>query len=92
MKSYLISALMLLISSQVLAQGKTLHDANCLQCHASLTGNKPNSLYSRTDHKIKTFAALVKQVSGCAVAADANWSETQREDVVNYLSETFYHF
>jgi mono/diheme cytochrome c family protein len=92
MKSYLISALILMTSSQVLAQGKTLHDANCLQCHASITGGKANSIYSRADHKIKTLAALEKQVSNCAVAADANWSETQREAVVNYLSETFYHF
>jgi len=92
MKVYVISAIVLIMSPQIWAQGKTLHDANCLQCHASITGDKPNSLYSRADHKIQTFAALEKQVKSCAVAADANWSDEQRKTVVNYLSETFYRF
>jgi mono/diheme cytochrome c family protein len=92
MKSFLICALVLMLSPQIWAQGKTLHDASCLQCHTSITGGKPNSLYSRSDHKVKSIASLEKQVKGCAVAADANWSTVQREAVVNYLSETFYHF
>lgn len=92
MKIYMICAMMLLMSPQIWAQGKTLHDTTCLQCHASLTGDNPNSLYSRADRKVTTFAALQKRVKACAVAADANWSDAQRKEVVNYLSETFYHF
>ena len=81
-----------MVSTAVMAQGKDLHDTSCLQCHASLTGGKPNSMYTRPDHKISSLSALKKQVQGCAVAADANWSDEQREAVVSYLAKTFYHF
>lgn len=75
-----------------MAQGKDLHDAVCLQCHASLTGGKPTSLYTRADRKVKTLASLQQRVKGCAIAADANWSDAERKSVVNYLSTTFYGF
>lgn len=83
---------LLALSPMVMAQGKNLHDAACLQCHASLTGGKPTSLYTRNDRKVKTLASLQKQVKGCAIAADANWSDAERESVVQYLSQTFYRF
>jgi len=83
----------LMISTPVMAiDGKSLHDTACLQCHASLTADKPNSLYTRSDRKVKNFLALQKRVKGCAVAADAKWTEQQREAVVRYLAATFYHF
>lgn len=88
----LVAFCALFFSPVVMAQGKALHDVACLQCHASLTGGKPNSLYTRSDHKIKTLSGLKKQVKGCALAADANWTEQQHKDVVNYLATTFYHF
>jgi mono/diheme cytochrome c family protein len=75
-----------------MAQGKDLHEALCLQCHASLTGGKPTSLYTRADRKVTTLAGLEKRVKGCAIAADANWSDAERESVVKYLSTTFYSF
>lgn len=80
------------LSPQVMAQGKDLHEASCLQCHASLTGGKPTSLYTRADRKVKTLASLQQRVKGCAIAADANWSDAERESVVQYLRTTFYGF
>jgi len=91
-KVVLLSCLFVLISPLVLAQGQALHDESCLQCHASISGGDANSLYTRTNHKVTTFPALQKRVKGCAVAADANWSNEQRAMVVKYLSETFYKF
>ncbi|MDH5357916.1 MAG: hypothetical protein OEY48_03245 [Gammaproteobacteria bacterium] len=90
-KAVLISVL-LVVSTAVFAQGKDLHDASCLQCHASLTAGKPDSLYTRPDRKISSLSALKKQVQGCSVAADTNWTNAQHEAVVNYLAKTFYHF
>ena len=88
-----VSVFSLMASTSVMAiDGKVLHDAACLQCHASLTADQPNSLYTRSDRKVESFVALQKRVKGCAVAADAKWSEQQRETVVHYLSTTFYHF
>ena len=82
----------LVLSPMVMAKGKDLHDAACLQCHASLTGGQPNSFYTRSDRKITTLAGLQRQVKGCAIAADADWSDAERESVVDYLSKTFYGF
>jgi mono/diheme cytochrome c family protein len=76
----------------VSAQGKALHDAACLQCHASLTAGKPAHLYERLDRKVTTLAGLTKRVNYCAVAADVDWNKEQREAVVGYLNEQFYKF
>ncbi|KKM66666.1 hypothetical protein LCGC14_1478940 [marine sediment metagenome] len=91
-KRVLLLVGLLALSPMVMAQGKRLHDAACLQCHASLTGGKPANLYTRNDRKVKTLASLQKQVKGCAIVADANWTDAERESVVQYLSQTFYRF
>lgn len=88
-----IYLILLLISMPVVAvDGKALHDAVCIQCHASLTNDHANSFYQTVDRKVKTFSALQKQVKGCAMAADANWTDQQRAAVVRYLSDNYYHF
>lgn len=76
----------------VSAQGKALHDAACLQCHASLSGGNAYQLYQRSDRKVKTLEGLTKRVKSCALAADVSWNEAQREAVVRYLSDNFYRF
>jgi mono/diheme cytochrome c family protein len=73
-------------------QGRQLHDGACIQCHASLTGGKPNSLYTRGDKMVRNKAALNKQVDNCAIAAGVSWNSTQKAAVVNYLSKQFYKF
>lgn len=83
---------LLVLSPVVMAQGKDLHDAACLECHASLTAGKPTALYTRIDRKVTTLAGLQQRVKGCAIAADANWTDAERDSVVTYLKTTFYHF
>lgn len=82
----------LVISSASLADGKALHDAACLQCHASLGGGDAFKLYQRSDRKVKTLAGLEKRVAYCMTAADVSWDKTQQQMVVEYLREQFYHF
>jgi mono/diheme cytochrome c family protein len=82
----------LLLSAAVSAQGQALHDAACLQCHASLSNGNPYQLYQRQDRKVKTLDGLRKRVKNCAVAADVSWTNEQREAVVTYLRENFYQF
>jgi hypothetical protein len=91
-RSTLLVAALLVLSPLVMAQAKGLHDASCLQCHASLTGGKPTTLYTRADRKVKSLASLQQRVKGCAIAADANWSDSERTLVVNFLSAAYYHF
>jgi mono/diheme cytochrome c family protein len=88
----LYGGMLFLMSPLIYAQGKVLHDSSCLECHASLTGGQPNHLYIRSDRKVTTVEALEKRVIGCSAAADANWSPAQRQQVVEYLAETFYQF
>ncbi|MDT8310753.1 MAG: hypothetical protein RQ732_04840 [Methylophaga sp.] len=80
------------VSPMLLADGRALHDANCMQCHASLTGGDGNTLYSRSDRKVKTLAGLEKRVANCAIAADANWTPVQQQQVIDYLNSRFYRF
>lgn len=87
-----IAGLLLSVSSLLLADGRALHDANCMQCHASLTGGDGNTLYSRSDRKVKTLAGLEKRVANCAIAADANWTPAQQQQVIDYLNSRFYRF
>ncbi|MCX4188549.1 hypothetical protein [Methylophaga sp. OBS4] len=82
----------LLLSVAVSAQGQALHDAACLQCHASLSNGNPYQLYQRQDRKVKTLEGLRKRVKNCAVAADVSWTNEQREAVVTYLRKNFYRF
>lgn len=82
----------LVFSSAAMAQGQALHDAACLQCHASLGGGNPNQLYQRADRKVKSLAELEKRVAFCMKAADVSWNKTQQQAVVQYLRSEFYRF
>lgn len=83
---------LLSVSTVSLADGRALHDASCLQCHASLTGGDGNTLYSRSDRKVTSLAGLEKRVANCAIAADANWTPAQQQQVIDYLNSRFYRF
>ncbi len=82
----------LLVSAVSLAQGRALHDAACLQCHASLAGGNPHQLYQRSDRKVKSLDGLRKRVENCMLAADVSWNKTQQAAVVQYLQDNFYRF
>jgi mono/diheme cytochrome c family protein len=75
-----------------MAQGQALHDAACLQCHASLGGGNPNQLYQRADRQVKSLSELEKRVAFCMKAADVNWNKAQQQAVVEYLRDAFYRF
>ena len=68
-----------------ITRGKQLHNQSCLACHNP-------SVYTRPNHKIRSLAALHRQVAGCRQAAGARWSPAERADVIDYLNQTFYHF
>lgn len=89
---YLMAIILLSVSATALAQGKQLHDVNCMQCHASLTSGQPNSLYTRDERGIKSLDGLNKRVTNCAIAADVNWTPAQQQQVVDYLNSQFYKF
>lgn len=67
------------------ANGKKLHDANCTSCHN-------DSVYKRTDHKMKSLAGLTEQIKNCEHMTDLKLGKNQENDLVKYLNETYYKF
>jgi cytochrome c553 len=65
------------------AQGKKLHDANCVRCHST-------SVYTRPDRRIKSLAALNEQVGACLHAAQVELTQDEQRSIVKYLNEQFY--
>lgn len=88
----LLLLMSVVFSSVAMAQGQALHDAACLQCHASLGNGNPYQLYQRADRKVKTLAELEKRVTFCMKAADVSWNKAQQQAVVEYLRAQFYRF
>jgi mono/diheme cytochrome c family protein len=67
------------------AEGKKLHDANCTTCHST-------SVYTRPDRKVKSLAALNKQVTSCTHMAQVTLTQDEQKSVVEYLNQQFYKF
>ena len=66
-------------------EGKRLHEASCTGCHDT-------SVYSRTDHKVRSLDALKAQVVNCTHMAEKDFSDKERQDIVKYLNDRFYRF
>lgn len=67
------------------AQGKRLHDANCMGCHDT-------SVYTRKDRRIQSADDLHKQLNDCGHAANIKLLVEEQRSVVKYLNEQFYKF
>ena len=87
-----VSLLILLMSSAYAAalpgdgaDGKRLHDANCMLCHDT-------SIYTRKDRLVQSLDALEKQVGNCTHAAKKEFSASETQNIIKYLSDQFYQF
>jgi len=67
------------------AEGKKLHDANCVSCHNA-------SVYTRRDRQVNSLSALNQQVDGCVHGAHLTLTPDQQQSLVKYLNEQFYKF
>lgn len=67
------------------ADGKRLHDANCMGCHDT-------SVYTRKDRIVQSLEALEKQLSGCGHVANKEFSPTEAQNIIKYLNDQFYQF
>jgi len=74
------------------AQGEALHKKHCVACHASMTGGKPDTLYTREKRRVSSLSALDKQVRRCEQSLGLRWFDDQVDSVTAYLDERFYHF
>jgi len=93
MKSFLcVSLLILLMPSAYAAElpgdsadGKRLHDANCMGCHDT-------SIYTRKDHLIRSLDALKEQLGDCSHMAKKEFSAIEAQNIIKYLNDEFYQF
>jgi hypothetical protein len=79
---------------QVAAGRKLLADNNCNgACHKSHSpdGN-PLSLYTRPNHKVKSFSQLTSQVGRCVANTNAMISPDEIGDVAAALNHDYYKF
>ena len=89
-----VAVLLILIGASMVAfmaqaanveNGKAIHASKCMACH-------DNGIYTRPDSIIHSYSSLQNRVKFCDVAADANLSEAQINDVIAYLNRNFYKF
>ena len=67
------------------AEGKRLHDANCMGCHDT-------SVFTRKDRLVQSLDALKKRLGDCSHMAKKEFPATETQNIIKYLNERFYHF
>lgn len=68
-----------------LKAGQALHDQHCMKCHDS-------SVYTRDQRRVSSLDGLRKQVARCELSLGLSWFDDQRENVVQYLNNSYYKF
>ena len=93
MKSILCASLLILLTTLSAyaalpgdsAEGKRLHDANCMGCHDT-------GIYTRKDRLVQSLDALKKQLGSCSHMAKKEFSATETQNIIKYLNGQFYQF
>ena len=67
------------------ADGKRLHDANCMGCHDT-------GVYTRKDRVVRSLDALKQQLGSCSHMAKKEFSAIETQNIIKYLNDQFYHF
>lgn len=65
--------------------GRVTYEANCQGCHNS-------SVFTRPDHRVRSVEGLVKQVGICNTQLQRKLSDSDLNDIVKYLDDSFYRF
>ncbi len=74
------------------SRGATLHNEQCIACHAARFGNNGNDIYTRADRRVSSLAGLQKQVNRCKNNLQIVWFDEDVADVTTHLNATFYKF
>ena len=67
------------------ADGKRLHDTNCMGCHDT-------GIYTRKDRLVQSLDALKKQLASCSHMAKKEFSAIEAQNIIKYLNDQFYQF
>lgn len=92
MKCILYLSLMILLTTSAQAalpgdsaEGKRLHDANCMGCHDT-------GIYTRNDRLVRSLDALKEQLGDCSHMAKREFSAIETQNIIKYLNDRFYQF
>ena len=61
------------------------HQAQCTRCHDA-------SVYTRSDRRIQSYAALKAQVARCDINLAQNLPPDELDQLVEYINTTYYKF
>ncbi|MCG6937390.1 MAG: hypothetical protein LJE83_04365 [Gammaproteobacteria bacterium] len=67
------------------SRGQMLYENHCTGCHESM-------VYIRAKRKAKNFKQVSYWVSQRADWLNLNWTELEKQDVLQYLNERFYKY
>ena len=65
--------------------GRSLHDRNCQSCHDT-------AVYTREKRMVGDVDGLRTQVARCETNLSLQWFDDQKDSVVRYLNDSYYHF
>jgi len=88
----LISAFVSTAMAADIKRGETLHNSQCIACHAARFGNNGADIYTRANRRVHDFAGLQRQVNMCKNNLQITWFDEDVADVVAYLNHQYYHF
>jgi len=71
--------------AQAIKRGQQIVQEDCTKCHG-------DEVYTRPDHRVKSLAALGKQVRRCKDNIGIQLFEEDVDDVVKYLNSKYYKF
>ena len=74
------------------AAGKAMVDKDCIACHAKRFPGKPEQMYLRPDHKVRTPEQLLAQVRVCNSQLGKSYFPEEEEHIAAYLNSQYYKF
>ena len=74
------------------SRGATLHNEQCMGCHAARFGDGGNEIYTRANRRVTSLPGLQKQVNRCKNNLQIVWFDEDVADVTEHLNATFYKF
>lgn len=72
--------------------GKTLHDKDCIACHARQFNGDASKMYTRPDHRVRTPAQLRAQIAFCNTQLGTQYFPEDEEKIFAYLNREYYRF
>lgn len=74
------------------AAGKTLHEKDCVACHARKFGGDATKIYLRADRKVTTPAKLKAQIAMCNTELGTGYFPEEEDHLAAYLELSYYKF